>query len=118
VDRGTASVQKCREDAQNRSIAVMENSVLLSNAQRAAQSGPNKVSADKIRAHFTAMSNVSLNPYFAPQDDSTSALPDELAQKFPLQLQYFLPEEQRNRLVNYAQFIFVNFLTSRILWTT
>jgi hypothetical protein len=93
----------------------MENSVLLSDAQRAAQSGPNKISADKIRADFPAMSKVSLNPYFSPKDDSASDLPDALAIKFPRQLQYFLPEEQQQRLVNNAKSFGVNFLTSRTL---
>jgi hypothetical protein len=106
VNRDTASAQKRYEDAKCRTIAVMENSILLNNAQRAAQTGPIKDSADKVRSDFSAMAEASVRPYFDPKEDSTTNLADEIAYKLPPQLQSFLPDEQRQRLVNCARSFF------------
>jgi hypothetical protein len=90
------------EAGMSRQNVLLESSPLLSNSQRAALSGPNKEAADAIRAIFPALARAAMYPYLVSNEgggDSTSNLPDNYASQFPLQLQRFLPEEQRSRLV-------------------
>ena len=89
------------EAGMSRQNVLLESSPLLSNSQRAALSGPNKEAADAIRAIFPALARAAMYPYLVSNagGDSTSNLPDIYASQFPLQLQRFLPEEQRSRLV-------------------
>jgi hypothetical protein len=81
--------------------AFMEASPLLTNIQRGAGSGPNKVSADKIRGQFPEIAKAAAAPYLGlnPAADSTTNLHDDTAAKLPLALKKFLPEDQQGRLV-------------------
>jgi len=89
------------EAAMSRQKALLESGPLLTNSQRVALSGPNKDTADAIRAIFQELALAAIYPFLGSDAgrDSTSNLPDTHAIQFPSQLQLFLPEEQRSRLV-------------------
>ena len=95
------SPQARYEAGVQRQVAILESSILLSGAQRAAQSGPLKAAADLIRKNFLPLAQAGVTPYLGNDAgaDSTANLPDDLALKFPPQLVFFLPEEQRCRIV-------------------
>ncbi len=84
-------------------VSRMEASSLLTNPQRAAISGPNFETANKIRLNFNAIAQASVAPYLQknPAADSVKdgELPDEIAAQLPTPLQMYLPDEQQRRLV-------------------
>jgi hypothetical protein len=56
------SQEACLKAGMSRMVAVMEMSILLTNTQRAALSGPNKDAADAQRAIFPALARAAIGP--------------------------------------------------------
>jgi hypothetical protein len=101
------------------SKAIMEKSRMLTNGQKMATNGPEKISADKVRSQFGPLAAAVCAPYLASVADlrseewvSTSLLSDELANLLPGTLVDFLPREQQQRLVRYLS---APPLTSKVL---
>ena len=82
-------------------IAILEESQMLNDKQRAAPNGKDKEIADGIRSSMKFVAASVVNPYFWTQEDETTplVLGDLLAIRFPPQLRTFLTDEQQERLV-------------------
>ena len=82
-------------------IAILEESQMLNDKQRAAPNGKDKEIADGIRSSMKFVAASVVNPYFWTQEDETTplVLDDLLAIRFPPQLRTFLTDEQQERLV-------------------
>ena len=85
------------------SMGYLENGPLLNDRTRSATSGPNKVTANAVRARFPSIASASVGPYLNTNagGDSTTGLADEDAGALPPQLVCFLPDAQQERLVRH-----------------